>query len=120
MIESNLVEGAQKEPALNAGKVREREFFIDNLLVRIHFIIVMIGWTGLASWEFEFPFPGSHTSTFQYLEHSSNPTTTGHLTLPWKAPAEPCRGWFLLLPPLLLYAGRRIVCFLLGIARVLY
>ena len=25
---------------------REREFFIDNLLVRIHFIIVMIGWTG--------------------------------------------------------------------------
>ena len=27
---------------------REREFFIDNLLVRIHFIIVMIWWTGLA------------------------------------------------------------------------
>jgi len=25
-----------------------REFFIDNLLVRIHFIIVMIRWTGLA------------------------------------------------------------------------
>ena len=34
----------------------EREFFIDNLLVRIHFIIVMIRWTGLAPWEFEFPF----------------------------------------------------------------
>ena len=30
----------------------EREFFIDNLLVRIHFIIVMIRWTGLAPWEF--------------------------------------------------------------------
>ena len=43
---------------------REREFFIDNLLVRIHFIIVMIRWTGLAPWEFEFPFPGSLTSTF--------------------------------------------------------
>ena len=43
----------------------EREFFIDNLLVRIHFIIVMIRWTGLAPWEeFEFPFPGSLTSTF--------------------------------------------------------
>jgi len=28
-----------------------REFFIDNLLVRIHCIIVMIGWTGLAPWE---------------------------------------------------------------------
>ena len=44
--------------------LREREFFIDNLLVRIHFIIVMIRWTGLAPWEFELPFPGSLTSTF--------------------------------------------------------
>jgi len=43
---------------------REREFFIDNLLVRVHFIIMMIRWTGLAPWEFEFPFPGSLTSTF--------------------------------------------------------
>ena len=42
----------------------ERDFFIDNLLVRIHFIIVMIRWTGLAPWVFEFPFPGSLTSTF--------------------------------------------------------
>ena len=40
------------------------EFFIDNLLVRIHFIIVMIRWNGLAPWESEFPFPGSLTSTF--------------------------------------------------------
>ena len=38
----------------------EREFFIDNLLVRIHFIIEMIWWTGLAPWEFEFPFPCPH------------------------------------------------------------
>ena len=43
---------------------RERELFIDNLLVRIHNTIVMIGWTGLAPWEFEFPFAGSLTSTF--------------------------------------------------------
>ena len=42
----------------------EREFFIDNLLVRNHFIVVMIRWTGLAPCEFEFPFPGSLTSTF--------------------------------------------------------
>ena len=42
----------------------EGEFFIDNLLVRIHFIIVMIAWTGLAPWEFEFLFLGSLTSTF--------------------------------------------------------
>jgi len=40
----------------------EREFFVDFLLVRIHFIIVMIWWTGLAPWEFEFPFPGSLTT----------------------------------------------------------
>ena len=46
------------------GSRQEREFFIDNLLVRIHFIIVMIRWTGLAPWEFEFNFPGSLTSTF--------------------------------------------------------
>jgi len=47
---------------LNAGA--EREFFIDNLLVRVHFIIVMIRWTGLAPWEFKFSFPGSLTSAF--------------------------------------------------------
>ena len=33
-----------------------REFCIDNLLVRIHIIIVIITWTGLVPWEFEFPF----------------------------------------------------------------
>jgi len=42
----------------------EREFLIDNLLVRNHFIIEMIRWTGLEPWEFEFPFPGSLASTF--------------------------------------------------------
>ena len=44
--------------ALHPGsrfRVSEREFFIDNLLVRIHFNIVLIRWTGLAPWEFEFP-----------------------------------------------------------------
>jgi len=49
----------------NAGGTPvEREFFIGNLLVRIHLIIVMIRWAGLAPWEFEFPFPGCLTSTF--------------------------------------------------------
>ena len=33
-------------------------------MVRIHFMIEMIRWTGLAPWEFEFPFQGSLTSTF--------------------------------------------------------
>ena len=46
---------------------KERDFSIDNLLVRIHYIIVMIRRTGLAPWEFEFPFPGHLTSTFLEL-----------------------------------------------------
>ena len=48
---------------------RDREFFIGNLLVRIHCNIVMIRWTGLAPWEFEFPFPGSLTSTVHAHTH---------------------------------------------------
>ena len=72
----------------------QREFFIDNLLqihfiqihfiqihfiqihlmpsppassyspLQIHFIIVMIRWTGLAPWELEFLFPGSRACSF--------------------------------------------------------
>jgi len=45
-------------------------FFIDSLLVRMHCIIVMIRWTGLAPWELEFPFPGSLTSTFLNPKHN--------------------------------------------------
>ena len=44
---------------------REREFFIDNLLDRFHFIIVMIRWTGLAPWERE----------YQNLHHTGLPRT---------------------------------------------
>ena len=46
---------------------REREFFIDKLLVQIHHIIVMIRRAGFAPWEFEFP--GSLTSTFPLSSH---------------------------------------------------
>ena len=45
-----------------ANREREREFFIDSLLVRIHYIIVMVRWTGLAPWEFEFPFPSEQAT----------------------------------------------------------
>ena len=45
---------AQRLYLPNKVNIRERESFIDNLLVRIHFIIVMIGWTRLAPWEFDF------------------------------------------------------------------
>jgi len=53
------VQGSGTDGVLR-GEHAEREFFIDNLLVRIHLIIVMIRWTGLAPWEFKFPFPGEH------------------------------------------------------------
>ena len=68
-----LYQARPRTVAFSAGRlVRERreaahldrEFFIDNLLVRIHFIMEMIWWTGLAPWEFEYPFSGSLTSTF--------------------------------------------------------
>ena len=60
---------------------REREFFIDNLLVRIHFIIVMIMWTGLAPWECEFsfqpPYCSSTTdSSFQASRRGRRPDLT--------------------------------------------
>jgi hypothetical protein len=45
--------------ALLSLRFTERDFFIDNLLVQIHFTIVMIWWTGFATWEFEIPFSGS-------------------------------------------------------------
>ena len=52
------------------GVPQEKEIFIHNLLVPIQIIIVMMRWTGPAPWEFEFPLPGSSTSTFQgYLDH---------------------------------------------------
>ena len=50
------------------GSSREREFFIDNLLVRIHFIIVMIRRTGLAPWEFEALNPEHRTYEFRGMD----------------------------------------------------
>ena len=64
LLVQKLFSLVHKRPeSLGCVQVR-REFFVDNLLVRIHFIIVMIRWTGLAPWEFEFHSPGSLTSTF--------------------------------------------------------
>jgi len=56
-----------EELGADAGEPEEKDDEDEeggNLLVRTHFIIVMIRWTGLAPWESEFPFPGSLTSTF--------------------------------------------------------
>ena len=51
---------------LLSGKRSQREeaFLIESILAQIHCIIVMTRWTGLAPWDFEFPFTGSLTSTF--------------------------------------------------------
>ena len=68
--------GGHRSPQVHTFRsfgFKGREFFIDNLLVRIHFIIVMIRWTGLAPWEFEFPFQGSLTSTFLGVQGPSAP-----------------------------------------------
>ena len=43
----------------NTRQVPERNFFIDNRLVRIHFIIEMIRWTGLAPRELKIILPGA-------------------------------------------------------------
>ena len=59
----------------------EREFFIDNLLVRIHFIIVMIRWTGLEPWEFELGLTSNARA-------ARNPRSS--------APHFPARSWVLL------------------------
>jgi len=50
-----------------------RERVLYTVLVRIHLMIVMFRWTGLAPWVFEFPFPGSLTSTFLGHPSTLNP-----------------------------------------------
>ena len=56
-----LHQGCVWRCGIQEGGEREREFFIDNLLVRVHRCF----WcTGLAPWEFESPFPGGLISTF--------------------------------------------------------
>ena len=50
-----------KESLFQTPDPPERYLFIDNLLLRIRILIEMIRWTGLAPWEFEFPFPRTST-----------------------------------------------------------
>ena len=54
---------------------------VANLLVRIHFSIVMVRWTGLAPWEFEFLFAGSLTSTGPALLQPARQTGEDRFTL---------------------------------------
>ena len=56
----------QGSASLELADYSERDFIIDNLLVRIHLIIVMIRWTGLA-WEYH--------SLFQVALHLASSAT---------------------------------------------
>ena len=77
----------------------QREFCIDNLLDRIHLIIVMIRWTGVAPWEFEFPFPGSLTSTLLFagptiaFEEPDPPEAFIYFTTDGSAPSASSQMW---------------------------
>ena len=55
---------------------------IDNLLVRIHFIIEMISWIGLAPWDFKFPFPCSLTPTSYHAQINN-----------WMITQKHAKGW---------------------------
>ena len=82
----------QSHPQYKPTPNTEREFLIDNLLVRIHVIIVMVRWTGLAPWEFEFPFPGSLTYTFlasQTRAGSSGSSKASTSRPPSQVPSSP-------------------------------
>ena len=61
---------ATTKPRLRGG---EREFFVDNLLVRIHFIIVMIRWTGLAPWEIKPRLRGGRTHQITTFHGKNTP-----------------------------------------------
>ena len=65
--------------------VQKERILIDNLLVRILIDTEMIWWTGLAPWEFEFPFPGSLIGGAG-INHSSQTSAQQSLSSP---PATP-------------------------------
>ena len=65
MLSSDTEVMSQGSALLYAMSDREREFFIHNLLIRIHFVIEMMWWMGLATWRFEIHFQGHLISTFQ-------------------------------------------------------
>ena len=76
--------------------IRERELFIDNLLVRIHLIFEMIWRTGLAPWEFDLSCPGSLISTCICLpmicvtRHASHSPSHAHFHFPSPSHFDAC------------------------------
>jgi len=73
-------ERAVMQHARGSPHPTQREFFIDNLLVRIHFIIVTIRWTGLAPSEFESV--GSAALPHRFCRYSTRGSLAG-LSVLW-------------------------------------
>ena len=63
IVKSQLTD-RKVNPQMRWRQSERERVLIDNLLVRIH---RCFSWTGLAPWEFEFPFPGSLISTSNFL-----------------------------------------------------
>ena len=70
---------------LPQGSLPERDFFIDNLLVRNHSIIEIMRWTGLAPWELKFRFPVAlHLPSYRQQRRG-----VSHSLLPQSSPTSP-------------------------------
>ena len=87
--ETPLGEGAREVSVRH--HLPQREFFIDSLLVQIHFIIELIWWTGLAPSEFEFHLPHPPSlSTFNKITPHTEPHLADDVrlkgTIPWTYP----------------------------------
>ena len=61
--------------------VMRKSFLLTTYWSENHFIIVMIRWTGLAPWEFEFPIPGSLASNEEAFQGQARIPTLEHLSL---------------------------------------
>ena len=87
-----------------------REFFIDNILVRIHFIIVMIRWTGLAPWEFLYAalpqvVPGSGVGEWEGASLRRREVESQFLAAFHATEIVGTSGYYLFVPPLLQASG---------------
>ena len=65
------------------------EFLIGHLLVRIHFIIEMTWWTGLAPWEFEAPQPEARNLEPRFLAEMEKLKRSNHFLLKAKTRTWP-------------------------------
>jgi len=77
------VDRADRQPGSeHGGPPGDAAFFIDNLLVRVHFNIVMVWWTGLAPWEFEFLGGVNRADRQPGSEHGGPPGHAAHGATP--------------------------------------